>query len=191
MIKDEELISVMNRSVGSASYRIPELNIRREFESREVKKITAGELRKLNYVPGGNEMLKSILLMNSKELLEEFNIDVEPEYFYTEAEIKDLLLYGSMDAFLDCLDFAPQSVIDLIKWVAVDLKINDYSKREAIKEKTGFNVTLAIENSGVNSTETPVAKRRVNADSTTTEKSRRTTTSPEATAEPKYKVIKK
>ena len=52
---------------------------------------------------------------------------------------------GSMDEFLDCLDFAPDGVIDLVKNLAVTLKLNDYAKREAILEKTGFDVTKAIE----------------------------------------------
>ena len=45
----------------------------------------------------------------------------------------------------DCLDFAPNGVIDLIKSLAVSLKIDNVSKRKAIQEKTGFNVTRAIE----------------------------------------------
>ena len=45
----------------------------------------------------------------------------------------------------DCLDFAPNGVIDLIKSLAVSLKIDNVSKRKAIQEKTGFNVTKAIE----------------------------------------------
>ena len=52
---------------------------------------------------------------------------------------------GSLDALLDCLDFAPTGVIELVKSLAVSLEINDISKRNAILEKTGFNVTKAIE----------------------------------------------
>ena len=50
-----------------------------------------------------------------------------------------------MSQFLDCLDFAPQGVIDTIKKVAVQIKLNDVAKRQAIKDKTGFDVTKAIE----------------------------------------------
>jgi len=52
---------------------------------------------------------------------------------------------GSLDEFLDCLDFAPSVIIDMIKVLAVELPLNDVSKREAIKDKLGFDVTKAIE----------------------------------------------
>ena len=41
-----------------------------------------------------------------KEALEALNMKVEPEYFYTEKEIRDLLLNKSMDEFLDKLPTA-------------------------------------------------------------------------------------
>ena len=62
----------------------------------------------------------------------------------SEEEIKKLLLTGSNDQLLDCLEFAPEGVIGLVKDLAVSLKINDISKRNIILEKTGFNVTNAI-----------------------------------------------
>ena len=70
---------------------------------------------------------------------------VEPEYDYTPTDIKNLLLNGSLDELLDCLDFAPEGVIEIVKDLAVELPLNDVAKREAILNKTGFNVTNAIE----------------------------------------------
>jgi len=52
--------------------------------------------------------------------------------------------HGSLDEFLDCLDFAPEGVKDLIKNLAVELPLNDVAKREAIFNKLGFNVDNAI-----------------------------------------------
>lgn len=72
-------------------------------------------------------------------------LKVEPEYFYTEKEIKYLFEHGSLDEFLDCLDFAPLGVIHTIETLAVTLPLNDVAKRYAILEKTGFDVTRAIE----------------------------------------------
>ena len=77
--------------------------------------------------------------------MELFNTKLEPEYHYSEQDVKTLLKEGTLDQFLDCLDFAPQGIIDLIKDVAVNLPVNDMAKREAIKEKLGFDVTRAIE----------------------------------------------
>ena len=43
------------------------------------------------------------------------NIITEPEYFYTDKEIRELLTKGTLDQLKDCLDFAPEGVIDIIK----------------------------------------------------------------------------
>jgi len=71
---------------------------------------------------------------------------------------------GSLDEFLDCLDFAPEGVKDLIKNLAVDLPLNDVAKREAIFNKLGFNVDNAIrikKESEDPITEEPAVRRRV------------------------------
>lgn len=52
---------------------------------------------------------------------------------------------GTLDQFLDCLDFAPESVKEIIKDMAVDLPLNDVRKRNAILDKMGFDVNKAIE----------------------------------------------
>ena len=62
----------------------------------------------------------------------------------SEGQIRELLLRGSLDAFLDALDFAPLGVIDLIKSMAVSLPLTDLNKRKALKEKTGFDVDSAL-----------------------------------------------
>ena len=49
----------------------------------------------------------------------------EPEYHYTEDDIKTLLISGTLDQFLDCLDFAPDVIKDMIKDLAVELPVND------------------------------------------------------------------
>lgn len=145
MLDKSTLIKVTNRGKGSVGYTIPELNVRRHFNYGEIKEIPMQELRQLSYLPGGQVLLKNSLLIHNEEALKELNPDYEPEYFYTEEDVKNLLLMGTQAQFLDCLDFAPGGVIELIKSLAVKLEINDLAKREAIFEKTGFNVTKAIE----------------------------------------------
>jgi hypothetical protein len=63
-----------------------------------------------------------------------------------ERQVQDLILNGSLDAFLDALDFAPQGVIDLIKDYAVSMPMNDVEKRQALLKKTGFDVDKALLN---------------------------------------------
>jgi hypothetical protein len=145
MLAKDTIIKVTNRDNGTVGYRIPEMNIRRLFQRGEVKEVTMEELRKLSYRPGGQVILNECLIVHNEEALKELNPDYEPEYFYGEAEVTDLLLKGSQAQFLDCLDFAPEGVINLIKDLAVKLEINDLAKREAIQAKTGLNVTKAIE----------------------------------------------
>lgn len=140
------ICNVKNRSAGMVVYRIPEMGIRREFAPGETKKINWDELEKLSYQSGGRELMYHFLQVQSQEALDDLGIKTEPEYNMTEQQIAELLVSGSLDAFLDCLDFAPMGVIDLIKKLAVSLPLNDATKRDALKEKTGFDTTAAIAN---------------------------------------------
>ena len=145
MLDKNTVVKVTNRDNGTVGYSIPEMGIRRLFQKGEIKEITMEELRKLSYRPGGQVILNECLIVHNREALEELNPNYEPEYFYTDEDVKKLLLTGTLDQFLDCLDFAPEGVVNLIKDLAVKLEINDLAKREAIFKKTGFNVTRAIE----------------------------------------------
>ena len=144
MLDKNAVIKVSNRDSGSVGYSIPEMGIKRIFQKGETKEVTMEELRKLSYLPGGQTLIDDCLIVHSEEALQELNPNYEPEYFYTEAQVKKLLLTGTLEQFLDCLDFAPEGVIELIKQQAVALQINDLAKREAIFNKTGFNVSTAI-----------------------------------------------
>ena len=137
---------VKNRSAGMVVYRIPEAGIRREFMPGESKKVDFDELEKLAYQPGGRELMAEYLIVNAEEALEELGIHREPEYWMNEQNVITLLQSGSLDEFLDCLDFAPAGVMDLIQKYAVSLPLNDFNKRKALKDKTGFDVDAALKN---------------------------------------------
>ena len=145
MINNNQKIKVTNRDNGHIGYTIPDLNnLTRTFAANETKEVTMNELRKLSYIPGGKVLLKDYLVLDNKEAIEELLDQVEPEYFYTEEDVKNLLENGSLDALKDCLDYAPIGTIDLVKKLAVELPLNDVAKREAILEMTGFNIDSAI-----------------------------------------------
>jgi len=191
------IFTVKNRSGGSVIYSIKEDGIRREFHPGEEKRISFEELEKLSFQPGGRILIERYLQITDKEVTDSLNITTEPEYYMSEADIKELILHGSQDAFLDCLDFAPVGVIDLIKRMAVSLPCNDIMKRRAIKEKTGFDVDKAIqhveeEREGIEEV-AQISTRRVKVNTTSpveTESVRRTSVVEEATTTtPKYKVI--
>lgn len=145
MINKNTKIKIRNRSTGSVGYTIPDLgNYGRNFMANETKDIPFDEIQKLSYVPGGSYMLQHYLVIENIEARDEILGNVELEYDYTEADVKRLLLSGSLDELLDCLDFAPLGVIEMVKKMAVDLQLNDIKKRKAIQEKTGFNIDNAI-----------------------------------------------
>ena len=147
-MEDNMKVKVKNRSGnGIVGYTIPDMgNLRREFQDGEEKILTYEEIRKLSYIPGGSMILKDYLIIEDKDVLKELNYDIEPEYFYSKEDIIRLMQTGTLDEFLDCLDFAPEGVKESIKNIAVELPLNDVAKRQAIQEKLGFNVTNAIEN---------------------------------------------
>ena len=140
----EKIIEVKNRANGSVGYSIKDMGIWRSFSPGEIKKIPLDELKALQYAPGGEFTLRELLMVNDKDALSALNIVTEPEYFYTETEVKELLTKGSLDQLKDCLDFAPEGVIELIKKIAVEIELPDTLKRAAISKRTGFNIDNAI-----------------------------------------------
>ena len=142
-IKDDELISVRNRNNGETWYML-ENGITRMFEINAVKRVPFRELVQLSYMKGGSALLNDDLVIEDKDALEKLNMNVEPEYFYTEADIKKLLLEKSYDEFADFLDFAPQGAIDIAKDIAVKEEIPDVKKREMLSKKTGLDINNAI-----------------------------------------------
>ena len=168
-------IKVRNRCGGSVTYKLPDMNnFVRTFAKGETKELPFEEIQKLAYIPGGDYMLQHSLVIENLEAREEILGQVELEYDYDENDIEKLLVVGSLDQLLDCLDFAPKGVIDLVKQVAVRIELNDMKKREAIFKKTGFNVDNALRiqvetNEADSEAETtPTRQRRVPVEETTT-----------------------
>ena len=144
MIEQNTMYNVKNKSSSVVVYKIPETNLRREFAPGETKRVPFGELEKLTYQEGGRELLENFLQILEEEVTTDLNVKREIEYNMSEAEVAELLRTGSLDAFLDALDFAPIGVIDLIKSLAVQLPLTDIDKRKALKQKTGFDVDKAL-----------------------------------------------
>lgn len=188
---EQVMVNVTNRDDGQVGYTLPDKNLHRTFAVGETKKISLEELQQLSYVPGGEYILKHCLIVNNKDALSALNIEVEPEYFYTETEIKKLLAEGTLDELEDCLNFAPQGVLDLIKKKAVEDELPDTRKRKLISEKLGFSIDNAININHIMNEEEESNKKAE------TEQKVRKATSMKAestvpqrkTAAPKYKVV--
>lgn len=195
MIDNDTIIKVTNRDNGHVGYTIPDLNnLTRVFTANETKEIPMIELRKLSYIPGGKMILRDYLVLDNKEAIEELLNKVEPEYFYTEEDVKKLLTVGSLDALKDCLDYAPVGTIDLVKKVAVELPLNDVAKRKAILDMTGFNVDSAImideETKEDNNEDKPMVRRVDKTKSGEAKPTGRRTTVNSFIDPDKYKIIK-
>lgn len=148
MVDKKYYYNVKNRSAGVILYTIPEDKVRRRFTPGETKRISYEELLHLSYQPGGREMMQNFLQIQSEGVPKSLGINTEPEYYMSENDVIELLKNGTLDAFLDCLDFAPTGVQELIKKFAVELPLTDFEKRAALKTKTGFDVDKAIANAG-------------------------------------------
>lgn len=152
---------VTNRSTSTVIYKIPDKGLRRVFAPNEVKKnIKFSELEELAYQPGGLALIRNYLLVRDPNAVKELDLHVEPEYNYTKDDIIELMKNGSLDQFLDCLDFAPVGVIDIIKELAVQLPLDDLYKRKALYDKTGFDVSKVLDNAEKGTVETTAATTR-------------------------------
>lgn len=192
------MIRVKNRGASTVVYKIADKGIRREFQPGQVMSISAEELEELTFQPGGTMLLSQFLQILDMEGIQAARIKTEPEYHMSEADVAKLITSGSLDAFLDCLDFAPISVIDLIKKLSVSIPMVDIPKRKALKEKTGFDVEAALKHieEEKEDTQTTILKqnnngeRRVKNDVPAGRRTTPTVTAPAAATTPKYNVIK-
>ena len=148
------MFRVKNRGASTVVYKIADKGIRREFKPGQVMQISAEELEELTFQPGGTLILSQFLQIMDLEGIQAARIKTEPEYHMSEQDVAKLITSGSLDAFLDCLDFAPISIIDLIKKLAIDIPMVDIQKRKALKEKTGFDVEAALKHNEESKEET-------------------------------------
>ena len=186
-------INVRNRSNSVVVYNVDDLRVRREFMPGAVKQVPLEEIYALSQQPGGAEIIANYLFIENPAAVEEMSMNVEPEYYLDDKGVIDLLKDGSVDALLDCLDFAPAGVLDLVQKYAIELPLTDTRKIKAIKDKTGFDVALALKHKAEleaeaaeagEQTESGMAiERRVKKTEQIETTGRRTT--------PQYKVVKK
>lgn len=195
MVSKDKIIELTNRDHGSVGYRIPDLNIHRTFSAGETKKVTFNEIEQLSWVDGGKALLKHYLIIQDPEAAEEILGEVQPEYFYTQKDVKKLLTEGTLDQLKDTLEYGPKGVIDLVKQEAVELKLNNNAMREEIQKTTHFNVTNAINNDLISkeNSEDEAATTQRRSEPITATKSNFTTSGrrSEPITESKYKVVSK
>lgn len=145
---DDELIDIQNLTDYQVGYIVPEVGTKRGFMPQQCRQIAAGELRAVYAAPGGESLFTDYLAIKDKELASEFNISTdafEHEYNWTQKEVDNVLLYGSLDKLKDALEYAPQGIVDLIIDRAIAVKLPDNNKLAAIKEFTGRDIASMIQ----------------------------------------------
>lgn len=194
------MFRVKNRGASTVVYKIADKGIRREFQPGQILNISAEELEELTFQPGGTMILSQFLQILDLEGIQTARIKTEPEYHMSEQDVAKLITSGSLDAFLDALDFAPIGVIDLIKKLSISIPMVDIQKRKALKEKTGFDVEAALKHQEEDKedTQTTILKqnnngeRRVKNDAPAGRRTTPTVTAPApAAAAPKYNIVTK
>lgn len=142
-------VPVKNRSSSRVGYKIESLRVYRSWrKTGDIVFIPIDELIELKVVvPGGKKLLENYLLIEDEEALSLIFDNIEPEYRYSEKEIEFLLYEGSNEQFLDCLDYAPNGVLELIRSMAIKKQPNTTIKVDAINKKFQINLNRLIENS--------------------------------------------
>lgn len=141
-------VEVFNKSAGVVMYKIPNSpagNVR-TFSAHQKQIVSVQELNDLCQHPGGLELFYNYLYVQDPEVVRSvLQLEPEPEYWLTEDKIPSWMETCSLDEFIDALNFAPRGTKDIIKKLAVENKLNDNNKRQAIKDILGYDVTAAIE----------------------------------------------
>lgn len=173
-------VLLKNRSDNPIGYDIPDMHLHRDFAPYEEKEVDKSEIEKLSYQPGGQILLDSYFQISDKTLANEISPHYanEPEYNYTKEDIIRIITEGSLDEFLDCLDYAPEGVSETIKNLSITLPCTDTRKMDALGRKYGVNIAAAIANYQ--------ASKEDNTTSTSGVRARRV---PVNTEESNYKVV--
>lgn len=143
MDKNRKVV-VKNRTKGMVGYKIDTLRVYRHWDKTgDILYISIDELIELSTLPGGLKLLEKYLLIEDEEAVSiVFGREMEPEYNYTEKEI-DFLLYKAEDNQLfDCLDYAPEGVLRIIRSKSVDKIPNTTAKVEAINKRLNINLSM-------------------------------------------------
>ena len=171
-MEDKTIVNVTNKSTGMVIFSTS--RGRRAFNNGQTHKIPLEELKELAQQDGGPELIYNYLYISDPNVMtEELEIKPEPEYYIKEAELPNWMETCTLDQFKDALDFAPEGTKDLIKKLAIEMPLNDYGKRQAIKEQLNFDVTKAIENVAPDAEDEAVAAATTKA---TTRRASTTTT---------------
>lgn len=147
-----ETVRVYNRSNSLVSYIDQETNKKRVWQPivngvESYKDIDIEEIERVISNDYGTKVLyEDYLVIKDKEICERVGIPCPKEYFYDAKEIQRILETGSDFELVEMIEFNDGALGDLIKQIAVEIKLDSSRKRQIIKERLNFNINFAIEN---------------------------------------------
>lgn len=99
--------------------------------------LTLEELVELLNTPGGRTALQE-KLVSPKEVVEEFQLEVEPEYYFTYEQLKVMVEQADVEVLKEALDYNNVGVREAIRDAALDIEVQDSNKRKLIEQE--FNL---------------------------------------------------
>ena len=145
IVADDAMVPVRNLTDYPVAYHVPSLgDLRREIPPRGVIRVTAGELRQLNYELGGSVLLRDYLNVGNSNLAQEFGVSSDTiEYNWTLADIDKALTTDPIEVLMDAMDFAPEGIKETIAKRAVELEISDTNRRKVITDGSNYEKSLS------------------------------------------------
>lgn len=147
-----ETVRVYNRSNSLVSYVDQETKRKRVWQPiingvESYKDIEIEEIeRVISNDYGAKVLYEDYLVIKDKDACEKIGISCPKEYFYDAKEIQKILETGTDFDLVEMIEFNNGALGDLIKQIAVEIKLDSSRKRQIIKDRLNFNVNFAIEN---------------------------------------------
>lgn len=138
-IKGNLDVKVWSIGAGQVVYQLSDPPVSRTWGPGELKIISFHELYQLKNAPGGYNLLYHRLQIRDNKIREALELPLDPEYFYTEEDAKNLILNGSNDQILDALEFGPTGLASMIKHNAV-LYVNSIEKMNFFNKIFSMNI---------------------------------------------------
>lgn len=142
---EQKKYKVSSKYNGFLTVTMPNTGIRyiwnRINDSRE---LTLDQLKEMLNAPGGRSIIENKLIVHDPAAVEALELDVEPEYYYSEKDIEALLTDGTVEQLDDALNFAPNGTKELIAETAVKIKLENRDKIALITKKTGKDINDQI-----------------------------------------------
>lgn len=146
-----EKIRVYNRSNSTVFYKDEDTNRTRTWEPSTIgkesyKDLDFEEIERAVNTRGGKILFEEYLLIKDKKICEQLDLICPKEYFYDVDEVKRILEKGTDFEVVGMIENGPEGIKDIIKQVAIEIKLDSSRKRKIIKDRLGFDVNFAIEN---------------------------------------------